>query len=444
MNLQPTANVLCLIGTRPEAIKMLPVVLALRASANFDPIVVTTGQHRDLVDPILALADITPDFDLEVGRPGLTLNELVSTVISRLDAFCRERFEATGAAIATREEVLDDGFPIATLVHGDTSSALAAAIASFNLRIPVMHVEAGLRTRLTLSPFPEELNRQAISRIAAFHLAPTSTNEENLVRERVPYDQIFVTGNTGIDALRFASTLDVVFEDPALAEAVASDDPIVTVTAHRRENWEGGLARIAVAIGRLAAEHRDKQFVVPLHPNPLVREQLGEPLAPFGNVVRTEPLPYAPFARLMARSTLIVTDSGGIQEEAPALDVPVLVTRDTTERAEGVEAGTLRLVGTDPDRIVEAANLLLTDPAEHAAMAAAVNPYGDGHASERIVAALEYLAGLGPSPVRFGPGFSRKAVLLAAGYPGGRDTASGVPRGLAPDRSEELDRWVGR
>ncbi len=444
MSTTARANVLCLIGTRPEAIKMLPVVLALRASASFDPVVVTTGQHEDLVDPILALAEITPDFDLEVGRPGLTLNELVSTVIARLDAFLRERFDATGAAIATREAILDDGFPVATLVHGDTSSALAAAIASFNMRIPVMHVEAGLRTRLTLSPFPEELNRQAISRIASFHLAPTSTNEENLVRERVPYEQIFVTGNTGIDALRFASTLDVVFDDAAVAEAVASDHPIVTVTAHRRENWEGGLARIAEAIGRLAAAHPGTRFVVPLHPNPLVREQLGKPLEAHGNVILTEPLSYAPFARLMARSTLIVTDSGGIQEEAPALDVPVLVTRDTTERGEGVEAGTLRLVGTDPDRIVGAATVLLTDPAAHAAMAAAANPYGDGHASDRIVAALEYIAGLGPSPVRFGPGFSKKAVLIAAGYPGGTDTASGVPRGLAPDRSEEHDRWVGR
>ena len=444
MSAQPKANVLCLIGTRPEAIKMLPVVLALRASANFVPIVVTTGQHRDLVDPILALADITPDFDLEVGHPGLTLNELVSTVISRLDGFLRERFDATGAAIATREEILDDGFPVATLVHGDTSSALAAAIASFNLRIPVVHVEAGLRTRLTLSPFPEELNRQAISRIAAFHLAPTSTNEENLVRERVPYEQIFVTGNTGIDALRFASTLDVEFEDPAVGGAVASAGPIVTVTAHRRENWEGGLARIAEAIGRLAVAHPGTRFVVPQHPNPLVREQLGKPLSVHGNVVLTEPLSYAPFARLMARSKVIVTDSGGIQEEAPALDVPVIVTRESTERGEGLEAGTLRLVGTDPDRIVEAASLLLTDPAEHAAMAAATNPYGDGRASERIVGALEYLANLGPAPVRFGPGFSRRAVLAASGYPGGLRTASGVPRGLAPDRSEETDRWVGR
>jgi UDP-N-acetylglucosamine 2-epimerase (non-hydrolysing) len=264
------------------------------------------------------------------------------------------------------------------------------------------------------------------------------------VREGIPYEQVFVTGNTGIDALRFASTLDVAFDDEALAEAVASGDPIVTVTAHRRENWEGGLARIAEAIGGLAAAHPGTRFVVPLHPNPLVREQLGRPLAVHANVVLTEPLSYAPFARLMARSTLIVTDSGGIQEEAPALDVPVLVTRDTTERGEGVEAGTLRLVGTDPDRIVEAASLLLNDPAAHAAIAAAVNPYGDGQASERVVAALEYLAGLGPAPVRFGPGFSRRAVLAAAGYPAGLGTASGIPRGLAPDRDEETDRWVGR
>ena len=218
----------------------------------------------------------------------------------------------------------------------------------------------------------------------------------------------------------------------------------MTVTAHRRENWEGGLARIAEAIGRLAVAHPGTRFVVPQHPNPLVREQLGKPLSVHGNVVLTEPLSYAPFARLMARSKVIVTDSGGIQEEAPALDVPVIVTRESTERGEGLEAGTLRLVGTDPDRIVEAASLLLTDPAEHAAMAAATNPYGDGRASERIVGALEYLANLGPAPVRFGPGFSRRAVLAASGYPGGLRTASGVPRGLAPDRSEETDRWVGR
>jgi len=443
MTAEPSAHVLCLVGTRPEAIKMFPVILALRASSNFVPVVVTTGQHAHLVDPVLAMAGITPDFDLAVGRTGLTLNELVSTVIAKLDNFCRQRFAATGAAVATGEQIIDSGFPVATLVHGDTSSALAAAIASFNLRIPVIHVEAGLRTRTPLSPFPEELNRQVISRIAAFHLAPTSRNEENLVREHVPYDQIFVTGNTGIDALQFASTLDVQFEDPAVGDAIASSDPLVTVTAHRRENWDGGLARIADAIGRLAVAHPGTRFVIPQHPNPLVRAQLGTPLTIHPNVILTEALSYVPFAKLMARSTLLITDSGGIQEEAPALNVPVLVTRDTTERGEGVEAGTLRLVGTDPEKIVQAASLLLSDPAEHAAMAAAVNPYGDGQASERVVAALAYLANLGPAPVRLGPGFSRHAVLAAAGYPGGLRTAAGAPRGLGLGAREPTDPWVG-
>ena len=335
-------NVLVLIGTRPEAIKMFPVVLAFRRSTRFEPVVVTTGQHHDLVKPILELAGIEPDVDLGVGHPGLTLNELVRLVIERLDAFCRERFGATGAAVATREAIRGDGFPAAAFVHGDTSSAMAAAVAAFNLRIPVGHVEAGLRTFTTLTPFPEELNRQLISRITAFHLAPTSTNRENLVREGVRDEQIFVTGNTGIDALRYAAELDLPFEDAAVAEAVESGEPYVVVTAHRRENWNGGLGRIAEAIDRLATGRPGTRFVVPLHPNPLVRTELGLPLAGHANVVCTEPLAYAQFARLMAKSELVVTDSGGIQEEAPALGVPVLVARESTERGEGVEAGTLQ------------------------------------------------------------------------------------------------------
>jgi UDP-N-acetylglucosamine 2-epimerase (non-hydrolysing) len=439
---RPRVRVLVLIGTRPEAIKMLPLVLALRESTWLEPLVVTTGQHRDLVDPILELGAIEPDVDLGVGRPGLTLNDLVATVVTRLDAFCRERFGAAGSAIATRD-VIDAGFPAAALVHGDTSSALAAALAAFNLRIPVVHVEAGLRTRLTSSPFPEELNRQLIGRIASFHLAPTTANEENLVRERVSADQVFVTGNTGIDALRFAAGLDVEFDDPRVAAAVAGTAPVVTVTAHRRENWHGGLGAIGQAVAVLATTHRDIEFVLPLHPNPIVREELRGPLEGHGNVILCEPLSYAPFARLMARSILVITDSGGIQEEAPALDVPVLVTRESTERGEGVEAGTLRLVGTDPGRIVEEATLLLSDPGERALMASSQNPYGDGRASERIVSALEWLAGVGPPPVPFGSGFSRKVVLSAAGYRGGHfDPRVAGERGGQPDRSEELDRWV--
>ena len=436
------SNVLLLMGTRPEAIKMFPLVQAFKRSSWYRPVVVTTGQHADLVKPILDLAGIEPDMDLGVGHPGLTLNGLVQSVVERLDSFCRERFGATGSAVATRAEIRGDGFPVVALVHGDTSSAMAAALACFNLRIPVGHIEAGLRTGKTLTPFPEELNRQVISRIAAFHLAPTSTNEENLVLEGVRYEQIFVTGNTGIDALRYASTLDVPFDDPAVTKVVDSGAPYVVVTAHRRENWNGGLAQIAEAIGRLAAERPGTQFVVPLHPNPLVRTELGLPLAAHPNIVRTEPLAYAQFARLMARATLIVTDSGGIQEEAPALGVPVLVARDSTEREEGVDAGTLKLVGTNPDTIVAEAAAILADPAVHR-INPADNPYGDGLAADRIVAAHEYLAGVGAAPVRFGPGFSRRAVLHAAGYPSGLRTTPTEARGAQPDRTEEHDRWVG-
>jgi UDP-N-acetylglucosamine 2-epimerase (non-hydrolysing) len=437
-----TTRVLCLMGTRPEAIKMFPVVHALRASEWFTPVVIITGQHRDLVEPILELAGIVPDDDLEVGRPGLTLNDLIATVVERLDAFCRDRFGATGASVATGEDIREDGFPAAALVHGDTSSALAAALASFHLRIPVGHVEAGMRTGLTLTPFPEELNRQLIARIAAFHLAPTSIAEENLVREGIPYQRVFVTGNTGIDALRFAAEQEADFDDSAVAGALASGNPLVVVTAHRRENWNGGLARIADAIGRLATAHPDARFVVPLHPNPLVHAQLGEPLAGHANVIRTEPLAYAPFARLMSKAAVIVTDSGGIQEEAPALGVPVLVARDSTERGEGVDAGTLTLVGTHPDKIVAEAEAVLADPAAHR-VDPARNPYGDGFASERIVTALEYISGFPRVPARFGPGFSRRAVLAAAGYPAGLLAAPADARNTQPDRTEEHDRWVG-
>ena len=436
------SNVLVVLGTRPEAIKMFPVVHAFRRSSWFAPVVITTGQHNDLVEPILELAGIEPDIDLGVGHPGLTLNDLVRAVIERLDTFCRERFGATGTAVATRAEIRGDGFPVAALVHGDTSSALAAALAAFNLRIPVVHVEAGLRTGSTLTPFPEELNRQLISRIAAFHLAPTSINRENLVREGVRDEQVFVTGNTGIDALQYAAGLDLPFEDPLVAAAVESGEPYVVVTAHRRENWNGGLGRIAEAIGRLATDRPGVRFVVPLHPNPLVRSELGLPLAAHANVIRTEPLAYAQFARLMANATVVVTDSGGIQEEAPALGVPVLVARESTERSEGVEAGTLKLVGTDPDTIVTETEAVLADPVAHR-VNPTDNPYGDGRAADRIVAAHEYLAGIASAPARYGPGFSRKVVLEAAGYPYGLLSAPAESRGAQPDRDEEADRWVG-
>jgi UDP-N-acetylglucosamine 2-epimerase (non-hydrolysing) len=314
---------------------------------------------------------------------------------------------------------------------------MAAALAAFHLRIPVMHVEAGLRAGgFNLTPFPEELNRRLISKIACFHFAPTATNQENLIRENIPEHQIFVTGNTGIDALRWASEIETPFHDPAVAAAHDGDERIVVVTAHRRENWDGGLAGIAAGITRLAASHPEARFVVPLHPNPLVRQQLGKPLDGIDNVVLTEPMGYAAFARLLGRCDLVITDSGGIQEEAPSLGKPVLVVRETTERTEGVDAGTLSLVGTNPDRIWAEGERLLADHDAYRLMAEAHNPYGDGRAAERIVAALDHLRWDGQPPQQFGSGYERTAVLLAAGYEGRLDPGRVPPHERGTDDDE--------
>jgi UDP-N-acetylglucosamine 2-epimerase (non-hydrolysing) len=435
---------LLVIGTRPEAIKMVPVVLAFRASESFVPVVVSTGQHHEMVTEILRLADIVPDVDLWVGDFRSRLNERVATVMQRFEDFCNTRFGIDGQQIATTEEWRSGRVPVATMVHGDTSSAFAAALASFHLRIPVTHVEAGLRTGgLNLTPFPEELNRRLISEIAAFHLAPTERNEENLVREGVPADRIFVTGNTGIDTLHWAAGLDMPFEDPRVAEAFDSDDRVVVVTAHRRENWDGGLARIGDGVARVARSHPEARFVVALHPNPRVRTELGAPLEELDNVVLTDPLAYASFARLLKRAHFVITDSGGIQEEAPSLGTPVLVARDSTERLEGVEAGTLKLVGTDSDRIVSEAERLFDDPEAYAEMAHAPNPYGDGKASERIVAAYEHLAFGGKPPPPFGPDFSRLAVYAASGYELDLDSAAMRPH-AEDERAEEVRQKIWR
>jgi UDP-N-acetylglucosamine 2-epimerase (non-hydrolysing) len=406
-----------IVGTRPEAIKLVPVILALRESQSFHPIVISTGQHHEMVSEVFALAGIATDVELWVGGFRSRLNERVTQVMQRFEDFCNEWFGADGSEPAPRDVVLRGDFPAAVLVHGDTSSAFAAALAAFHLRIPVMHVEAGLRTRgLNLTPFPEELNRQLISCIACFHFAPTITNHENLVRERIPTNQVFVTGNTGIDALHWATSLDVEYENPELERLHASDRRIVVVTVHRRENWGAPLDAIAAGVAALATEEPDIEFVLPMHPNPRVREQLRDPLEPLANVHLIEPLGYARFARLLARCDLVITDSGGIQEEAPSLDKPVIVTRETTERTEGVDAGTLILAGTDSDRIVKAGRRLLNDPVAYAEVANTRNPYGDGHAAERIVAALEHLLHGGDGPQPFGSGYSRDAVLAAAGY----------------------------
>jgi UDP-N-acetylglucosamine 2-epimerase (non-hydrolysing) len=410
-------HILVVVGTRPEAIKLVPLILAFRQSDVYQPIVLSTGQHEQMVREIFNLAGIAVDAHLWVGGARSRLNERVSTLMRRIEDYVIGRYADLQGEKATQDRVMMGEYPVATIVHGDTSSAFAAALASFHLRIPVIHVEAGLRTGgLNLTPFPEELNRQLITCIAAMHLAPTAKNEENLVRENVSADQVFVTGNTGIDALHWAAGLDVPIADPRVAELMDGDDRIVLVTAHRRENWGGGLAGIADGVARVAMSHPDVRFVLPMHPNPSVRAELRPALEPLANVLLTEPLRYTTMAKLIARCDFVLTDSGGLQEEAPSLDKPVLVARDSTERTEGVEAGTLLLVGTDPDRIAEEVTRLLDDPAAYAAMANARNPYGDGRAAERIVAAFAYLHDGTQAPAPFGPGFTRSAVLAAAGY----------------------------
>ncbi|MGY6500393.1 MAG: non-hydrolyzing UDP-N-acetylglucosamine 2-epimerase [Acidimicrobiales bacterium] len=411
----PKMIVPVVIGTRPEAIKMVPVIMALRDSDHYEPLVVSTGQHNRMVNYIFDLVGIVPDVMLWSGSRQSNLNARVASIMERFADFCAERFGLTGERTPTSDEILEGRVPAAVLVHGDTSSAMAAAMSSFHLRIPVMHVEAGLRTGTTNSPFPEELNRQVISRIASLHFAPTPANLQHLVREGVSVDQIFVTGNTGIDALRWAAEADVRFANPRLQELYESDRRVVVVTAHRRENWGRGLAGIAEGVARLAASAPDVQIVLPLHPNPEVREQLEPRLAGLDNVILNDPLGYATFSKLLGRAHLVMTDSGGVQEEAPSLDVPVLVLRDSTERTEGVAAGTLRLVGTDPDRIHAEAMRLLDDPIAYADMAHAPNPYGDGRAAERIVAALEHALLGEAAPAPFGPGYDAGTVSRIAG-----------------------------
>jgi len=436
-------RILVVCGTRPEAIKLVPLILALKASEVFRPQVISTGQHHRMVEEVFSLAGIETDFNLWVGGARSELNDRVREVMGRLDDFVRVEFGADGTV--KQSEVLAGDYPMAVLVHGDTTSAFAAALAAFHLRIPVVHVEAGLRTGSNLSPFPEELNRELITCIAAFHLAPTSHNLENLVRENVSVNQIFITGNTGIDALEWAAGLDVEFTDPKVKEIHDSDRRVVVVTAHRRENWGAGIDGIAAGLRLLALENPEVSFVVPMHPNPAVRRHWDE-VADLENVCLTEPHSYPEFARLMARAYLIITDSGGIQEEAPSLGKPVLVARESTERVEGIEAGTLRLVGTDPEMIYEATTGLLRDEQAYRAMSEAENPYGDGQACRRIVAALVNLYLGGPMPVPFRSSYSRAAVIKAAGYTLAEQPAERLDPELVPeaDRHREEEGTPAR
>ncbi|MEU7838301.1 UDP-N-acetylglucosamine 2-epimerase (non-hydrolyzing) [Nonomuraea sp. NPDC049129] len=378
-------RVMVVYGTRPEAIKMAPLVIGLTEAALFEPVVVVTGQHREMLDQVHETFGIEPDVDLGIMRPGQTLAELTSRAVCGLD----------GLVAAYR--------PDAVVVQGDTTTTLAGALAAFYHRVRVVHLEAGLRSGDLYSPFPEEANRSLTSRIATLHLAPTSGSADNLLREGVSAESIVVTGNTVIDALLQSTCTGHGYREPRLAALEQDGRRVIVVTTHRRESWGDRMEGIARALSRLAAAgERDVHLVFPMHPNPEVRRALLPRLDRHPNITVTEPLRYGDFARLLRRSYLVLTDSGGIQEEAPSLNKPVLVMRDTTERPEALRTGAARLVGTEEDGIVAGVSGLLHSPEDYRRMARARNPYGDGRATERVLAALAHLFGLGPRPVPFG------------------------------------------
>jgi UDP-N-acetylglucosamine 2-epimerase (non-hydrolysing) len=346
---------------------MCPLVKELKTRKNLETIVCVTGQHREMLEQVLHAFDVTPDYDLSIMKSGQTL------------------FDVTNRVLDGMKEVLEKVKPDVVLVHGDTSTTFAAALACFYMQIPVGHVEAGLRTYNIYSPYPEEFNRQAVSIIAKYNFAPTETAKSNLVREGKDESTIYVTGNTAIDALK--TTVRPDFTHPELDWA--GDSRLIILTAHRRENWGEPLHHIFTAIRRIVDEFPDIKVIYPIHMNPLVRKAANEVIGGHDRVRIIEPLDVLTFHNFIARSYIILTDSGGIQEEAPSLGKPVLVLRDTTERPEGIAAGTLKLVGTGEETIYREFKRLLTDEAEYAAMSNASNPYGDGFASKRIADILE-------------------------------------------------------
>jgi len=355
-------KVLTVFGTRPEAIKMCPLVNEFKSRNGIKTLVCVTGQHREMLDNVLLAFDVVPDFDLSIMKHNQTL------------------FDITSKVLLSIKSVLENVQPDIVLVHGDTSTTFAAALASFYMQIPVGHVEAGLRTHNIYSPFPEEFNRQAVSIMSNYNFAPTKLSAQNLMNEGHNPDSIFVTGNTVIDALK--TTVRKGYEHEVLDWA--NDSRLILITAHRRENLGTPMHRMFRAIRKVVEEFPDVKAVYPIHMNPRVRKAANAELANCDRVRLIEPLDVLDFHNFMARSFFIITDSGGIQEEAPSLGKPVLVMRDTTERPEGIEAGTLKLVGTDEVTIYDNLKLLLTDPDEYNKMSKADNPYGDGYASKRI------------------------------------------------------------
>lgn len=377
-------KIMTVYGTRPEAIKVAPVIKALEKDQRFESVAVSTGQHKEMLEQVNTMFGIEPKLDLHLMKPGQGLNEIVSRALMGLD------------------EIIDAEQPDVIISQGDTSTAMTAALAGFHRGVKIVHLEAGLRTGDIHSPFPEEANRKLIGQVAELHLAPTAGSMENLRRENVRSKDIAVTGNTVIDALLEAASWDTEFEDPAVQEAAQSAKRLVVVTTHRRENLEA-MKEIGGAVKDLAEAYPDIHFVLPLHLNPKVRGAVLPEVESLPNVIITDPLPYDQFTKLLDRATIILTDSGGVQEEAPALGKPVLVMRQNTERPEAVVAGTVKLVGTNRSLIVAEAKLLLDDSAAYEAMANAVNPYGDGKAAERAVAAIAELLGIGERLPDFAP-----------------------------------------
>jgi len=365
-------KLLFIFGTRPEAIKMAPLVIELKKAFNVK--VCVTAQHREMLDQVLNLFDITPDYDLNIMRPGQDLTELTANILVKL------------------KDVLIDSAPDFTLVHGDTTTSMAGALASFYQQIPVIHVEAGLRTHDIYSPFPEEINRQITGRISTLHLAPTVKAEQNLLAEGVAASSIYVTGNTVIDALLMTQekanaepfNKEVLSIIPEFHETTAKKPEYVLVTGHRRENFGDGFKNICLALKELALRYPEKLIIYPVHLNPNVLNVVHDMVGDIPNIRLIAPQDYLPFVKLMSNATVILTDSGGVQEEAPSLGVPVLVMRNTTERPEAIEAGTVKLVGTNAESIVKHVSALLDSKTEYNTMARAINPYGDGKACQRI------------------------------------------------------------
>jgi len=398
-------RVLVAYGTRPEAVKLGPLVLALQQAEDLEPVVCVTAQHRHMLDQFNAIFGIQPEHDLDLLRPKQTLTQVTAGVLTGM------------------ERVLEEVAPDAAIVQGDTSTTLSAALAAFYQRIPVVHVEAGLRTGDVWSPYPEEMNRRITTQLSALHLAPTVTSLSNLLREGVARDSVVVTGNTVIDALQWVVSRTTEPRAAELKPLLSDPRRVLLVTTHRRESWGEPMRSVGRALRRLAASSPDMLLVFPVHLNPVVRDAVLPALEGLDNVILLEPLEYDDFAWCLQRAHVVLSDSGGVQEEAPSLGKPVLVLRENTERPEAVQAGTVRLVGTDEERIVAEVSRLWDDAAAYEAMSRAVNPYGDGRAVGRSVQALRHMLMGAEKPAEFS---APETASIKNGFTAQRGTLDGL------------------